>query len=72
MDYVTINCFSSFKTINIILEWIPAALSRTPTKSYSRILTTHHYTTYRNECHLCFYRQGFQNFNGARDGENVY
>ena len=25
-----------------------------------------------NECHLCFYRQGFQNFNGARDGENVY
>ena len=41
MGYVTINCFLSFRTINTILEWIPAAVSRNPTKSYNRILTTH-------------------------------
>ena len=33
MGYVTINCFSSFRTINTILKWIPPAVSRTPPKA---------------------------------------
>ena len=66
MGYVTINCFPSLRTTNTILEWIQAAVSRNPTKRYSQILTTHHCITYRNECHLCFYWQSFQIFNGAK------